>query len=240
MARCNPCWHYLISGSLVAAALPGFGNPFGAAEINGTSEVGIQRGAERRRSSLRSANPRPGTHGRWVTAGDRKLYVRGATYGTFRPRNGSSFPHPDEVDRDFASMGAHGLNAIRTYTVPPLWLLDRAQQHGLRVMVGIPWEQHVTFLDDARRGASIIDQVRAGVMGCAGHPAILCYAIGNEIPASIVRWHGRRRVEGFLARLYAAAKSEDPEALVTYVNYPSTEYIELPFIDLVCFNVFLE
>ena len=54
------------------------------------------------------------------------------------------------------------------------------------------------------------------------------------------RWHGRRRVERFLERLYRAAKDEDPDALVTYVNYPSTEYLELPFLDFVCFNVYLE
>jgi glycosyltransferase involved in cell wall biosynthesis len=144
------------------------------------------------------------------------------------------------VRRDFAAMAEHGLNAVRTYTVPPCWLIDVAAEHGLYVMVGVPWEQHVTFLDDARRAASIVERVRVGVRACAGHPAILCYALGNEIPASIVRWHGRHRVERFLARLYTAAKSEDPEALVTYVNYPSTEYVELPFIDLVCFNVFLE
>jgi hypothetical protein len=28
--------------------------------------------------------------------------------------------------------------------------------------------------------------------------------------------------------------------LVSYVNYPSTEYLNLPFVDLVCFNVYLE
>jgi GT2 family glycosyltransferase len=107
-------------------------------------------------------------------------------------------------------------------------------------MVGLPWEEHVTFLDDRRRMASIEERVRGMVRSCAGHPAILCYAIGNEIPASIVRWHGKQRIERFLKRLYHAAKSEDPGALVTYVNYPSTEYLSLPFIDLVCFNVFLE
>ena len=37
-----------------------------------------------------------------------------------------------------------------------------------------------------------------------------------------------------------AAKSEDPEGLVTYVNYPSTEYLRLPFVDIFCFNVYLE
>jgi O-antigen biosynthesis protein len=40
--------------------------------------------------------------------------------------------------------------------------------------------------------------------------------------------------------LYWAVKAEDPEALVTYVNYPTTEYLHLPFLDLVTFNVYLE
>jgi GT2 family glycosyltransferase len=115
-----------------------------------------------------------------------------------------------------------------------------AQSHGLLVLVGVPWEQHVTFLGDRRRTSSIVARVREGVRACAGHPAILAYAIGNEIPASIVRWHGRRAVERFINRLYRAAKREDPTALVTYVNFPSTEYLSLSFLDLCCFNVFLE
>src|SRR5207244_9402493 len=56
----------------------------------------------------------------------------------------------------------------------------------------------------------------------------------------IVRWLGRRRVERHIARLYRAAKAEDPGGLVTYVNYPPTEYLQLPFLDFMCFNVYLE
>jgi hypothetical protein len=74
----------------------------------------------------------------------------------------------------------------------------------------------------------------------AGHPAVLCYAVGNEIPASVVRWYGKARVERFIGRLCAAVKSEDPGALVTYVNFPTTEYLDLPFLDFVAFNVYLE
>jgi len=184
---------------------------------------------------------KPRVGGKFIFLGDEKLYLRGVTYGTFgRREDGTEYPSADAVDRDFASMSASGVNAVRTYTVPPLWLLDLADDHGLHIMVGIPWEQHVAFLDDRRRARSIERRVREGVRACAGHPAVLGYAIGNEIPASIVRWHGRRRVERFLERLYRAAKAEDPAALVTYVNYPSTEYLQLPFVDLVCFNVFLE
>ena len=184
---------------------------------------------------------RPGSRGKFLYVGDEKFWIRGVTYGTFRPdASGSEYHSPEVLERDFALIAASGMNAIRTYTVPPRWLLDAAQRSGLRVMVGIPWEQHVAFLDDRKRGRSIEERVRAGVRACAGHPAVLCYAVGNEIPAPIVRWHGARRVERWIERLYRAAKDEDPAGLVTYVNYPTTEYLQLPFIDLVCFNVYLE
>jgi GT2 family glycosyltransferase len=184
---------------------------------------------------------RPCVQGKFIFCGSEKLYIRGVTYGPFRPEaDGSEYHSPDMVERDFAEMAANGLNAVRTYTVPPRWLLDAAQRHGLRVMVGLPWEQHVAFLDDTKRVRSIEERVRAGVRACAGHPAVLCYTIGNEIPAPIVRWYGHRRVAYFLKRLYRATKAEDPDGLVTYVNYPSTEYLQLPFVDFLCFNVYLE
>jgi GT2 family glycosyltransferase len=191
--------------------------------------------------AVMSATKRPGARGKSIFLGHDKLHVRGVTYGTFSPEGElGHFPSPATVSRDFAAMAENGINAVRTYSVPPPWLLDLAGQHGLWVMVGLPWEEHVTFLDDRSRTKSIKERVRAGVRACAGHPAVLCYAIGNEIPASIVRWHGRHRIERFLHDLYRATKSEDPDGLVTYVNYPSTEYLQLPFLDLVSFNVFLE
>jgi cellulose synthase/poly-beta-1,6-N-acetylglucosamine synthase-like glycosyltransferase len=144
------------------------------------------------------------------------------------------------VARDFSMMAAAGINAVRVYTAPPTWLLDLAQECGLLVLAGLPWEQHVTFLDDPQRAAGIERRVRDGVRSLAGHPALLGVTIGNEIPASIVRWHGRKRVERFLQRLYKAAKKEDPDALVTYVNFPTTEYLGLDFLDFASFNVYLE
>jgi GT2 family glycosyltransferase len=166
--------------------------------------------------------------------------VRGVTYGTFDGPARDGFPERATVAADLAAMVANGVNTVRTYTVPPSWLLDLAAEHGLRLLVGIPWEQHLAFLEDRRRCRSIVRSVRAAVRACARHPAVLGYVVGNEIPAGIVRWHGRQRVERFIERLYRAAKAEDPGALVTYANYPSTEFLHLPFLDLVCFNVFLE
>ena len=189
----------------------------------------------------KAALERPRVRGKFLFVGDEKFWVRGVTYGTFRPdESGANYPSADVVERDFAAIKNAGLNALRLYTVPPLWLLDLAAAQGLRVMIGLPWEQHIAFLDDRARVKDIINRVRESVRQCAGHEAILCYAIGNEIPAPVVRWHGKRRIENFLARLCRVVKREDPGVLVTYVNYPTTEYLELPFLDFVSFNVYLE
>jgi GT2 family glycosyltransferase len=185
------------------------------------------------------SSDRPSAAGKFLSAGDEKLWIRGVTYGTFRPDPDGNDYALEAVDRDFAAMAEAGINTVRTYTAPPRWLLDRAAEHGLRVMVGLPWEQHIAFLDRARAKA-ILDRLRESVRLCAGHPAVLCFAVGNEIPSSIVRWYGAKRIEAWIERLCHAVKAVDPDALVTYVNYPSTEYLELPFLDIVCFNVYLE
>jgi O-antigen biosynthesis protein len=185
--------------------------------------------------------PKVVASGRCLLAKDEKYYIRGATYGPFGAEGSSQeYGDPNRVNRDFARMAAAGINAIRTYTVPPRWLLDAAQNNRLRVMVGLAWEQHVAFLDDPGLVRAIQRKVASNVRACGDHPAICCYAIGNEIPASVVRWHGARKVEDFLRKLFLEAKSVQPETLFTYVNYPTTEYLELPFLDLVAFNVYLK
>src|SRR5215204_5726242 len=139
---------------------------------------------------------RPCARGKFLFCGEQKLYIRGVTYGPFRPNaSGCEYGEPQDVARDFAQMAEHGINAVRVYTVPPRWLLDLAAQQGLWVMVGLPWEQHITFLDDRACRRGIEHRVREGVRSCAGHPALLSFTVGNEIPGDMVRWYGRRRIE---------------------------------------------
>lgn len=178
--------------------------------------------------------------GKFFRAGTEKLWLRGVTYGTFRPDADGSDYRPEAVHCDFRQMAECGIDVVRVYTVPPRWMLDCAAAHGLRLLVGLPWEQHLAFLDEPGRAAEIQQRVESEVRGIAGHPAVFAYAVGNEIPATIVRWHGAERIERWIETLYQAVKRIDPAALVTYVNYPSTEYLTLPFLDFVAFNVYLE
>src|SRR5215203_4679232 len=185
---------------------------------------------------------RPTIHGKYFFADGQKLWIRGVTYGAFLAgQDGLEYQDTDQIERDFAQMAASGINTVRIpHTTPPRHLLDIAWRNDLRVMVGLSAEQYAGYLIDRANAPDIQSVIRERVRSVAGHPALLCYGLGNEIQAPVARWIGRRRLEKFLERMYDVVKSEDPDGLVTYVNYPSTEYLSLPFLDFYCFNVYLE
>lgn len=185
---------------------------------------------------------RPVIKGKFFFVGSEKLWIRGVTYGAFLADDqGREYTDLAQVDRDFAQMAAAGVNAVRIpHTTPPRELLDIAQRHGLWVMVGLSAEQYAGFLVDQSKAPDIRKIIRDKVRVVAGHPALLCYGLGNEIQAQLARWIGRRRIERYLSMLCEVVRTEDPAALITYVNYPSTEYLSLPFLDFLSFNVYLE
>lgn len=178
--------------------------------------------------------------GKFFFLGEEKFFLKGVTYGTFLlGTHGAPFPEKPMVEKDFALMAELGANCIRTYTVPPDWLLDLAATYGLRMLIGIPWAEHIAFLDSSSTRAEIRQAIANGVQACREHPGVFGYLIGNEIPSDIVRWHGAKRVRAFLKELMGVVKDGDPEALVSYANYPCTEYLDIDFTDFLSFNVYL-
>jgi len=178
--------------------------------------------------------------GRFFFAGPEKVLLKGITYGPFAPAgDGDQFPDPQTVETDLALMKELGANTLRTFTVPPRWLLDLTARRGMRVMVGIPWAEHVCFLDSKELTRSIRDTVARAAEQCEGHPAVAALLVGNEIPSDIVRWYGAKRVAAFLRELVDVVKSREPGRLVGYANFPSTEYLETDFTDFLAFNVYL-
>ena len=184
---------------------------------------------------------RPCVHGRFLFLGDQKFFIKGVTYGPFPPNMADEpLPEPSQVAHDFQMMAAAGINTVRIYYVPPRWFLDLAARHGVYVLIGIPWPQHICFLDQWEVKENIKQTMRLAVRSCTGHPAVLAYLVGNEIPSHIVRWHGAKKTEQFLKALVDIVHEEDPSALATYANYPSTEYLQLDFLDFYSINVYLQ
>lgn len=180
------------------------------------------------------------TKGKFFFVGEEKFFVKGVTYGTFKPAShGAPFPERDVVIQDFTLMRELGANTLRTFTLPPRWLLDLAGEYGLRVIVGIPWAEHVAFLDSPRLIREIHRTIADAAASCRGHTAVLACLVGNEIPPDMARWHGPERVRNFLADLVNTVKNVDPQRLVSYANFPSTEYLDFDDLDFVSFNVYL-
>ena len=152
--------------------------------------------------------------GRVFFLNDEKFFLEGVTYGPFSPSHkGVPFPETAaRVETDFALMAELGANCVRTFTPPPNWLLDIAASYGLRVIIGIPWSQHISFLDSLRTQSEVRETIVRNVEECRRHPATFAYLIGNEIP---------------------------PEIVLVGSNFPSTEYLETDFTGFLAFNVYL-
>lgn len=184
---------------------------------------------------------KPATDGRFLNVNGQRFWVKGVTYGTFRPNeDGEPYPKRARVKDDFARMREAGVNTVRLYTPPADWLADAAAEAGLFIVSDICWGPRRCDFDDPGRLQFLYDWTREHSRRLADHPAMLLFSIGNEIPPLVVRWYGQQRIQEFLRRLYDIVKEEAPEALVTYINHPPTEYLRLPFLDVEAHNVYLE
>jgi len=173
--------------------------------------------------------------------GDAKWFIKGVTYGPFAPdAEGHFVGDPEKARRDFTLVQAMGANLLRIYHIPPRWFLDLAREFRLRVLISIPWAEHVEFLNNPRIRRQIEQTIREGVAKNKGHEAIFGYYVGNEIPYAMVRWLGARRVIEFVEKLIRLARAADPRPLYSYAAYPPTEYLLPSNVDFVSYNVYLE
>ena len=183
--------------------------------------------------------------GKFLSLDGNPFRVRGVTYGSFRPRgDGELFPEPAGIHADFAAMADAGLNTVRTYTLPPVDLLELAAEAGLRVLVGLHYRDwRLEQSSGLRARHRVLDAgrraVEAALERCDGRSEVLAVAVGNEVPGDLVRLHGINAVEKTLSSLVAQIHAAS-SLLATYVNYPTTEYLHVDDQDLACFNVFLE
>ena len=179
--------------------------------------------------------------GKFLTVNGKRFWVKGVTYGTFTPNDqGEPYPAYHRLKDDFARMREAGVNTVRLYSPPSDRIADAAAAAGLHLIPDICWGPRFCELHRQKDLKAIRDWTRQHARRLAGHPAMLMYSIGNEIPPLIVRWYGRRKIERFLGELNDIVKSEASDALVTYACHPPTEHLHLPFLDVVSFNVYLE
>src|SRR5438552_253449 len=145
--------------------------------------------------------------GKFFRVGDEKFYVKGVTYGPFAENSdGELFPSRDQTREDFAQMLRLGANCIRVYHNPPRWLLDLAQEMGIKVFIDVAWPKNLAFARDEDVKQQARDAVRTAARGCGNHPATFALSVVNEIPPDIVRFVGAKAVEDFIDELVSIGK----------------------------------
>ncbi len=186
------------------------------------------------------------TDGKMFASDEGRFPFHGVTYGTFRPRSdGARFPEPDQVRSDFSAIRQAGFSVVRTYTPPPEDVISVAAEANLRLLSDVFYPDWRYLLGSSRRACRRVArqaraEVRAAAHRLSGCETVLALSLGNEIPADVVRWFGTRTIAGAIEELSEEVRDEDPDLLVTYANYPTAEYLPLPSLDFLTFNVFLE
>ena len=183
----------------------------------------------------------PRVNGKFLEVDGRRFLVKGVAYGTFAPdADGAQFPSSAQIDAGLRADGGRRHQHGSHLHGAAVALLDAAARHGLRVMVGLPWPQHIAFLDDRRAGAR---HPRAG--GVDGARAWrrtrrrCCSPSATRSRRPSCAGTASARIERFLRELYDDVKSAAPDSLLTYVNFPPTEYLDLDCFDVCAFNVYL-
>lgn len=179
--------------------------------------------------------------GKWLRAGKEKWFLRGVSYGPFRPRgDGLPFPTAERLAADFQQIQRLGFNTVRLYDLPTEEIIQCAMDHGLRLLLGIPWTDHVDFL----RCAPLQDQIRQAVETAARQfkdtPSVIGFLVGNEIEKTLARWMGPAQVRAFLESLIETGREVAPAKLFSYATYPSTEYLVPANADFLAINLYLE
>src|SRR5215213_2879567 len=79
--------------------------------------------------------------GKHLAVAGEPFRVRGVTYGSFGTRaDGAPYPEPERLEADFRAMADAGLNLVCIYTTPPPDVFEAADAAGLRLLVGVHYE----------------------------------------------------------------------------------------------------
>ncbi|GAB1821769.1 discoidin domain-containing protein [Herbidospora sp. RD11066] len=182
-----------------------------------------------------------GTQGNWqLQVNGQPWEVKGLTYG---PPQGAG----DGYMRDLKNMG---VNTIRIWGVDDATpaLLDKAAQHGMKVIVGHWLNQGADYVNDTAYKTAVKAEIVARVNALKGRQGVLMWDVGNEViltmqdhglPAATVE---ARRIAyaQFVNEVAVAIKAADPNHPVTSTDaytFAWTYYkAHSPALDLLAVN----
>ncbi|WP_422103796.1 glycoside hydrolase family 2 TIM barrel-domain containing protein [Winogradskyella sp.] len=145
---------------------------------------------------------------------------------------GATFGYDNDVanyDRYFEDLKFLGVNTIRTWATGDHapQLLDAAEKHGMKVMMGI-WMRHgrpgmedddsFDYLTDIKGMEEMYNNAISKVEAYKNHPAVLTWGVGNEVYLNIATDEEKMAYSKLLERICSKIKELDPNHPITSVE----------------------
>ena len=172
----------------------------------------------------------------------RPFLVRGVHYSPWRPGTGPGrgfdYPGDAELAEDLDLIRELHANTILVYDAPRR-LLDLAAQRGLRVI----YTFNILWWQLAREEGEPADEIGASIASrareLAGHPSLLAWMVGNEVPGWVIDHLGGDAVARTLSGFRQRIRSAGSELPVCHGNWPLTRTLDLDReMDLLCYNIY--
>ncbi len=194
--------------------------------------------------------------GKYLFENGEKFQIKGISYGNFDPadtKNGTFFFDQERTKNDFKLIREANINSIRLYQKPPEYLMQEAQKAGLKVILTLFVDyasKEINFRDAAT--IKLYKELTKDLVNFGKkYDNTILYLLGTEIPAmsleqkgiseieNFIKKQGQDNFEKFIYEMHRSAKETDPNCLTSYSNFPPTDFLNLSFLDIITFDIYL-
>ncbi len=185
-----------------------------------------------------------------------KFIIKGISYGNFDPadtKNGTYYFDEEKTRADFKLIKDANINTVRLYSKPPEYVMKIANEFGLKIILTI-FIDYISKDIDFKDRATLKyykklteDLVHFGKK----FENVLVYMLGTEVSAMLadrdgvyeiekfILNKGQQNFENFIFEMHKSAKNSDANCLTSYSNFPPTEFLNLDFLDVITFDIYL-
>ncbi len=195
--------------------------------------------------------------GKHIYVDGNKFVIKGISYGNFDPidtGNGTYYFDEEKTREDFKFIKEANINTIRLYSKPPEYVMNIAKELDLKIILTLFIDyitKDISFTN--RKTLTYYKKLTEDLVNFGKKfDNVIMYMLGTEVAAMLadrdgvyaiekfIKSHGQQNFENFIFELHKSAKSVDSHALTSYSNFPPTEFLNLDFLDVITYDVYLK
>ncbi len=194
--------------------------------------------------------------GKHIFINGEKFIIKGISYGNFDPADtgtGTYYFNEEKTRADFKLIKEANINTVRLYSKPPEYVMEIANEFDIKIILTlfIDYISKDIYFTDGKTLKYYKKLTEDLVNFGKKYKNVILYMLGTEVAAMLadrdgvyeiekfILQKGQGNFENFIFELHKSAKYADPSCLTSYSNYPPTEFLNLDFLDVITFDIYL-